>query len=207
MIIYSGGWNKLSDTSVKASFMYTYHSVIKKAVSAGKKIAMVTLAKPDGYYNFLIDPLYREIVDVIDFTKTTVNWSGYDGIFMPGGNSAPLKEGLLKTGFNLNNLKQNVVVLGDSAGAYVLSSHFYQSPPGDLRGVKIEFLEGLNKQASLITIAHTNNPVYCNETLIKKVEAFAQQNKIKILQLRENEQKTFINGEFTNVDMDSLFLL
>lgn len=204
-IIYSGGWNNKLDESIKASFMCTYHEVIKVAVASGKKIAMVTLAKEDDYYDYLITPLYAGYVDVIDSRNQNVAWASYDGIFMPGGKSSLLKAGLQKTGFRLNSLKKEVVLLGDSAGAHVLASYFYISPTGPLRGVEIEFAEGFNPEARLIGIAHKNNPVYCNEILISKVNIFAKEHGLRILILNENEQKIFENNEFREVDKDTLF--
>ncbi|MFA5136511.1 MAG: hypothetical protein WC489_03895 [Patescibacteria group bacterium] len=204
-IIYSGGWNNKLQTSIEDSFMYTYRSTIKQAVENGKKIAMVTLAKPDGYYDPLITHLYKEFVDVIDSKKQNVEWNSYDGIFILGGKSDDLKSGLLKTKFNLNILKKNVVLLGDSAGAHVLSSYFYISPVGEQRGVELEFTEGFCPKAKLIGIVHKNNPVYCNKILVSKVNQFAKKKGLRVLILNENEQKMLENGVFINVDKNKLF--
>lgn len=204
-LIYSGGWNNKDEASIKASFMYSYHTVIKDAASSGKKIAMVTLAKEDGHYDNLIVPLYSGLVEVINIQTKSVEWDRFDGIFILGGKSSFLKTNLEKVGFDLKKLKDNVVVLGDSAGSYILSSYFYQSPPGERRGVDMVFMEGFNPGAKLITIAHKHNPVYCNESVISKVNAFAQEKGLKVLMLEENEQKTPVDGIFVDVDKHSLF--
>lgn len=204
-IIYSGGWDKTSPESIKASFMYTYREIIAKAVQNGKKIAMVTLAKKDGSYDSLIQPLYSGLVDVIDTKSTHVDWGRYDGIFIPGGSGALLKDGLMKAGFSMEVLKKDAVVLGDSAGAYILSTYFYQTPPGEKRGVDLEILEGFNPGANMITIAHKNNPVYCNALLMKKIKAFAKELGLKLLILNENEQRLLQRGRFVKVDPSTLF--
>ncbi|HLL60212.1 MAG TPA: hypothetical protein VK338_00700 [Candidatus Nitrosocosmicus sp.] len=203
-IIYSGGWNNDLDDSIKNSFIFTYSDTIHNAINSGKKICFVTLAKPDGYYNHLILPLYQNI-DIIDSTKTSVDWSSYDGIFIPGGNSMYLKNGLLKINFQLSKLKEDVVILGDSAGSYILSSYFYQSPKGELRGIDIEFHEGFNLEAKVITIAHKNNPVYSPDILVQNVNVFAQEKGLTVLALNENEQKELSNGQFIEVNKETIF--
>jgi len=204
-IIYGGGWDKNSKASIENSFVYTYCSVIKNAIKKGNKIAFVTLAKPDGYYLELLRPLYGDRIEIIDSTNQNIDWSIYDGIFILGGKAVDLLSGLVNKKFSLERLKNNVVILGDSAGAYVLSAYFYDSPPGELRGKQIQMVKGLNIQSKLITIAHNNNPVYCNELLINKVKDFAKAKNIKVLVLNENEQKIVDNGQFVEVDKNSLF--
>lgn len=205
-IIYSGGWNDQFEESIKECFIFTYYSTIKKAVDKGKKTVFVTLAKPDGFYNSMLFPLYEGIIDVIDSTKLkNVLWSSYDGIFMPGGTGILLLKGLKSSGFNLDSLKKDTVILGDSAGAYVLSSYFYSTPYGELRGKQMTFIEGLNPQARVISIAHKSNPKYTNDILISNVNAFAKEKDLRVLILEENEQKVLENEEFISVDKTKLF--
>lgn len=204
-IIYSGGWNKKSRTSVESSFVYTYRDTILKAVSDGKRICFVTMAKPDGYFNSMIEPLYGNKVDIINFASKITEWGKYDGIFIPGGETVQLKKGLVDKEFNMGLLKSDCVILGDSAGSYILSSYFFKSPKGERRGIDMEFLEGLNPDSSLITIAHRNNPVSCNDTLISNVKAFAAKKKLQVLILQENEQKMMQGTVFAEVDREKLF--
>jgi len=204
-IIYSGGWNNSLPESIQNSFVYTYADYIKEMVSSGKKAVFITLAKPDGYYDKLLKSACGEI-EIINSKTPSPNWSLYDGLFIPGGNPAVLKKSLKNKGFQLNKLKKTALVLGDSAGSYILSSFFYSSPPGEKRGKKIKFLKGFNPQAKVITIAHTNNPFYCNQTLISKVEDFARKKGLYVLKLAENEQKVLFNGKFIKVNLDQLFL-
>ncbi|PIS14920.1 hypothetical protein COT64_00145 [Candidatus Shapirobacteria bacterium CG09_land_8_20_14_0_10_39_12] len=205
-IIYGGGYNKLSEESIKASFINTYYPYIKRFKENVKKVAFVTLAKSDGYYDKLIFPLYSNLVDVIGFSNLkNVVWTSYDALFLFGGNATSLLNGLKESKFDLDGLKKDAIVLGDSAGSYVLSSYFYDSPLGDLRGLQIEFVEGLNSKAKVITIAHKNNPTYCNDTLIEKVNNFAREKSINVLFLEENEQKLLKDGDFVDFNKEHLF--
>ena len=204
-IIYSGGWNNRLEESIRASFLYSYHETIKKAISQGKKIALVTLAKEDGYYDHLINPIYAGVVDIIDTQTKKIKWDSYDGIFLLGGKASMLKTGLLNAKFSLSALKPDAVILGDSAGSHVLSSYFYISPVGPLRGVEIEFAEGFDPKVNLIQIAHKNNPLFCNDLLISKVTIFAKEKGLRVLILDENEQKTEVEGKFIDVDKANLF--
>lgn len=204
-IIYSGGWDKTSQESIQNSFMYQYDKIINEAAASGKKIAIVTLAKPDGSYDAMIRLLFGNVVDIIDYKRRAPEWQIYDGIFILGGNAEMLKNGMVKAGFDMELLKPNAVVLGDSAGAYVLSTYFYQSPPGQLRGVDIDFIEGFNPEANLMVVAHKNNPDYCTPVLLKKVRLFTRELGLKLLILAENEQKMLKGGRFVEVDKSKLF--
>ncbi len=187
-LVYRGGYNKLSQESIKKSFWYDYKDLIKDGISAGRKVAIVTLAKPDNYFNKFIAEL-PEGIDTIDTKFLNPKWYEYDLIFIPGGDTLDLFKGLKSRGFNLSELKNGVVVVGDSAGAYVLSSYFYNSPPGEDRGKVLEFYKGLNPDANLITVAHVNNPVYCNNLLLEEVKKFANKKGLRILMLEENQEE------------------
>lgn len=205
-IIHSGGYNNKDEASIRSSFIHTYRPAIVRAARDGKRVGFVTLAKPDGYFDPLIRPLYGAEVDVIDSKRApTVKWETYDGLFLFGGDSVPLVEGLRRGGFALDLLKRDAVVLGDSAGSYALSSYFYKSPRGALRGVEVSFHAGLNPGARMITVAHTNNPVFCNDLLVAKVNAFAREKGLHVLALAENEQKTLTGGEYVPVLPETIF--
>jgi len=205
-LIYSGGYDKLSKKSVKNSFIYTFLPYLIKFKEAGKNIAFVTLAKPDGNFDDKIFPYYSNIVDIIDYTKIhSVKWITYDAIFIFGGDPVKLLDGLKESRFGLNQLKKEAIILGDSAGSYLLSTYFYNSPPGELRGEKIEFLEGFNPHAKIITVAHRNNSVFCNDKLLKKVNTFAKNKKLSVLILNENEQKLLRGNRLIDIDKTKLF--
>lgn len=188
-IIYRGGYNSTSEESIRASFWYEYEKFIEDKISSGSQVAVITLAKPDGTYQELLARLPKEVI-VIDTKSQSLNWSSLDFIFIPGGNSFELHTGLKQSKFELDKLKDNAWILGDSAGAYVLSSYFYDSPPGDERGKEIEFYEGFNPASKNITIAHTNNPHFYNQLLLEKVNNLAEQYGLSVLMLKENEEKS-----------------
>lgn len=171
----------------------------------GKKVTLVTLAKPDGFYDKLIRSLYGDI-EIINTASPHPDWSSYDGIFIPGGDTIVLKNRLQEFNFSLGVLKDTVMLLGDSAGAKVLAPYFFSSPKGERRGIDIEFIEGLYPRAGCIVIPHANNPLSCNDVLVSKVETFAQSKGISVLKLNENEQKLFQEGTFIDVDLNDLFL-
>lgn len=202
-IIYSGGWNNESQQSIKNSFIFTYADVIQKMSTAGRKIAFVTLAKPDGYYDALLMSVYNDI-EIINTQSPHPEWSTYDGLFIPGGDTEILKTRLLDLKFSLTVLKDTALLLGDSAGGKVLTSYFFKSPRGEKRGEEINFIEGLNPEAEFIVVPHTNNPDYCNEILISNVEAFAKKIGIRVLKLAENEQKLYHDRQFLDIDKNQL---
>lgn len=202
-IIYSGGWNKYSEKSVKESLVYSFADVIKIMIKKGKKVGFVTLAKPDGRYDGLLQSIYDN-PEIINSKTIAPDWQEYDGLIILGGDAKLLQDALNERKFSLPKLKNSLLIIGDSAGAYILSTYFYHSPPGEKRGFEIEFLRGFNPEAKVITIAHTNNPVYCNDTLITKVEAFAREHDLQVLKLTENEQMLNHNGEFIPVEKNKL---
>ena len=186
-VVLRGGYNKYEEKSLKNSFWYEYSDFVSDLVQQGKKVALVTLAKPDGEYDHFVEEKFDK-VEIIDSKSVNVSWGEYDAIFFPGGDSLKLYNGLQNLDFSLKDVKSDVFILGDSAGAYVLSSHFFHSPPGEQRGKIIDFYEGLNPEAKVITIAHKNNPRFYNELLLNKVNTFAKEKGISMLILEENEE-------------------
>lgn len=205
-IIYSGGWNNENQESIHQCFLYSYQNGILKMRQNGKKVALVTLAKPDGYYDDVIRSLYGDI-EIINTASPNPDWSSYDGIFIPGGDTIVLKNRLQEFNFSLGALKDSVMLLGDSAGAKILAPFFFLSPKGERRGIDIEFIEGLHPQAGCIVIPHANNPLHCNDILLSKIEAYAHSKGIGVLTLNENEQKLFQGEAFVDVDINDLFVL
>lgn len=203
-IIYSGGWNDEHHESIHHCFLYSYQNNILKMQQNGKKVTLVTLAKPDGFYDDLIRSLYGNI-EIINTASPHPDWSSYDGIFIPGGDTMALKERLIERNFSVAALKDSAIILGDSAGAKILAPYFFLSPKGERRGIDIEFIEGLYPRAKCIVIPHANNPLHYNDILITKIEAFAQSKGISVFKLNENEQKLFQDGIFIHVDVKSLF--
>jgi len=134
-IVYSGGWNHKSKENVCQSVLIRYYEVFKKAFYNEKRIALVTLGKEDGFFDDVILPDYSNIADIIDRNNKNIFWDSYDMIIILGGITKELYDYFVILQFSLKKLKNNCIVIGDSAGSHVLSSYFFQSPPGPLRGI------------------------------------------------------------------------
>lgn len=186
-IVLRGGFSDMTDTR-SSSFWYKYKKRVEGWINEGKSVAVVTLAKPDGYYQEQLD-MWPNDVNEINSKTLKVKWDKFDVIILAGGYPKALLDALKKRKFSLDKLKKSVFILGDSAGAYILSSYFYDTPPGEDRGKTIEFLKGFNLKGKIITVAHANNPKYTNSLLLKKVQKFAKEKGLKVLMLEENEEK------------------
>ncbi|HSW79076.1 MAG TPA: Type 1 glutamine amidotransferase-like domain-containing protein [Candidatus Babeliales bacterium] len=186
-IIYSGGYQKENDNSNKNSWWYRHENNIRVLDRAGKKVAVVTLAKADDHYQKYLDMLPGS-VEIINNSVPEVDWGEYDAIYIAGGDTDILKNKLNSRGFSMDKLKNQVILLGDSAGAYVLSSFFYTDIDG-APGTDVEFHEAFNAEAKNICIAHSDNPYYVNDALIKKVRSFAKENDLSVVLLKENVEK------------------
>lgn len=202
-LLLRGGLNKLETDGYKKSYLFEYSDMVKKLIDQGKKVAYVTIAKPDGHYDKDILPQFGEKVDILGRESTNVDWLTYDLIFLCGGTTNELKEGLLRTGFSFYSLKDNCVVLGDSAGAMLMAPFYYDT---DDR-INVEFKKGLYKETKIITAVHVNNPNYYNDILDEKVYEFAEENNLIVLRLVEHETKLFdeSTGKFVDFEFDELF--
>lgn len=185
-ITYRGGYDKTSQESIDQSTLVAYSKKVQYLVRKGGKIAVVTFAKDDGYYDEMIRENFGSEVDIINHSSLAPNWNSYNEIYLLGGETIRLKEALLKSAFSPSSLKANVHLIGDSAGAMVLSAHFYDIATDG----SIEFYDGLCPQSNHITIVHANNPRYSPKNLFTKIESFAQDHNIKVIQLNENEELT-----------------
>jgi len=205
-IIYRGGYNKYNEESIKKSVVFDYKDIVKNLIKKDLKIAFVTLAKPDGYYEEMLSPFVSKHVDVIDSTfKGKILWPRYSLIFLLGGNQEMLKKGLVEGNFDVSELSSKNVIVGDSAGAFVMGSYMYINK-GKYPGENVIFEEGFYPNSNVIVIAHGNNQNYVSEKLVKKVEKFAQRKGIKVLKLNENEEKLLNEeGKFVSFLKEKLF--
>ena len=202
-LIYRGGFNKHSPKSVGNSVIPTYDKFVEAFIKAGKKAAYVTLAKEDGDYESRFSQLQdRPVINWSNYQEA--DWDAFDLLILLGGYSPQLYKGLKESGFSLETLKKDAIVVGDSAGAYVLASCFVERH--DL-GKKVEFLPGFNFQAKLITLGHVDNPVYVDERLVSQVEGFAQRKGLSFLRLKENEERMLVDGKIIKFDRNEVFSL
>ena len=202
-LLFRGGLNKRDPDGWKKSYLYEYTGAINKLIGIGKKVSFVTMAKPDHYYDQYIVPQFGNSVDIIGNGIEDVDWNMYDLIFLCGGDTVPLKEGLLKKKFNFDILKKDAVVLADSAGAMLMAPYFYETEDR----MAIDFIEGIYPETQTIVIVHVNNPKYCSGVLIRKVGDFAKEKGFNVLKLKENETKLFDeqNGKFVDFKFEELF--
>lgn len=198
-LFYRGGLNKYDPQGYQKSYFYEYAATIKQMLVEGKRVCFVTLAKPDGYYDAHILPQFGQQVDIIGNRTPAITWSRYDLIFLCGGDTLVLKEGLVRKQFDLSTLQEHVVILGDSAGAMLLSPYFYDTHDGR----NSTFLEGIFPQTKTMVISHANNPRYCTPELVEQVEEFAAEKQLRLLTLAENETKLF--DEATNTFVKVVF--
>jgi hypothetical protein len=188
-IVYRGGFNKLSPQSESHSILYEYKDHLLGLAYQGRRIGFITLAKVDGYYDERLMRTYGSKISIIN-SKSVVTWSDYDVLILLGGSSLELIAQLALQNFSVENLKQDIVLIGDGAGAEVLSAYFFQEVPLKNGKNHIIFHEGLVPASQLICITHYDNPTYINSKIVDRVTTFADNKKISVLNIRENESFT-----------------
>jgi hypothetical protein len=203
-IIYRGGYDKLDEESVKESVIYGYQQLVKKAVGQGKKVAFVTLAKPDGYYDERLRKAHGREIEIIGWKKRhRVNWWQYDLIFLLGGDTRELHKGLVESGFSLNVLKTNVLLVGDSAGAYLLAAGYFDVTTGPAGEEKTNYHPGLYPQSQITVVAHVNR---IDPQRLKKIRESTNKKRVKLLELEENQEK-LLDKDGKLIDVDKKILL
>ncbi|NMB56699.1 hypothetical protein GYA19_02035 [Candidatus Beckwithbacteria bacterium] len=109
-----------------------------------------------------------------------INWAIFDILFILGGDTVKLHKALDNINFKLESLKSDAILIGDNAGAFLLSAYYYDANVGKFRADKVNFYKGLNLQSQIITIAHTNNSRYVNQKLIDQTEKFAKKIILRV---------------------------
>lgn len=184
-ISYRGGYNKRNPESLNNSTLPAHSDYVRAALSDGKKVAIITYAKPDHYYDDLVHEYFTDAVDIFGTDVLTPQWDMYDIIYILGGENVKLQRALKENDFSLDKLKPDVHLIGDSAGAMVLSAYLYTDSED------VQFQAGFNLDSKLITIVHADNPHYAPAELFPKVESFAKEHDLEVLVLKENEEVTY----------------
>ncbi len=199
-IIYRGGYQT---ENADKSLFYEYADAIKNYINKGKSVVYVTFAKPDHYYdNRMIESL-GTLPNIIDNSSTNAAWSTFDLIVMPGGEMDILQESLIKYGFSLDKLKNDVIIVGDSAGAYVLSKYYFEKEQsGDT--IKYILVDGLNPKSNLITVGHIDNEKHCTPEKLTKAQRVADEVGARLLLLKENESMMFEDGEQVEFNIEDV---
>lgn len=197
-IIYRGGYNKHDETSIKTSMFYDYAKEVQNFEKQGGNIVVVTFAKPDGYYDALLEDTLGSLPEIIDGTsKKPINWKKYDLIFLPGGHDLKLKEKLLLFGFSIENLKTNVTIIGDSAGATVMGKEFaWKDEKGNY---SIE--KGLHPDSNLFVVPHCDNENYVTEEMKRLAKEHCIKNELTLLFLKENEAMLLASNKIADFEL------
>ncbi len=191
-IIYRGGYQT---ENAETSLFYEYAGQIKKYISEGKNVVYVTFAKPNNYYDSRIIESLGFMPQVIDTNISKgVDWSKFDLIIIPGGETEVLKKALIEWGFEINKLNPEVVIIGDSAGAYVLSKYYFGKKQDNKGGLEYFILEGLNAGSNLLTVAHIDNPKHVDQEKLMEAQGFSEKLGTSLLLLKENEAKLLEDG-------------
>jgi hypothetical protein len=189
-ITYRGGYDKLDPQHSQDFILASHASGVQEAINAGKRVGVVTYAKDDGYYDKNIRLFFGEKVAIISHSSLAPQWGSYDVLYLLGGDQVRLHKALLDHSFLLLQLKPDVQLVGDSAGAMVLAAYYYDLDDAG----EIHFHEGLSPDSNHIVIVHADNPNYAPEHLFTQVKEFATEHKIEVLMLKENQEVT---KEFT----------
>lgn len=151
------------------------------------KVAIVTAAKENKHH---FDELMAD--SGIDMDAATVlntgdnpDWSDYEVIIMTGGSTQRLHDWLAETGFSLDKLDNCELLIGESAGAYVLGAKVIAEYTPD--GKELVFIDGFNPKSRVLVAAHVNNPYYHRDGLTLRLEKYCTENDLKLVLLEENE--------------------
>lgn len=193
-IIYVGGY---SDINRKKSHFYEYCQPVKHLMDKGRNVVFVNFAQTPGYFNQRLIELYDILPNIIDTNrKEKVDWGVYDLLYISGGNTKDLKQSLVKYGFDLNKLKESVIVICDSAGANVMSKYYLGKSIGNGGSLEYVLTEGLNPASNLLTVCHVDNPQKAPLGKIERAKVESVKTGARLLLLKENESRmTVDNGD------------
>lgn len=185
-LILTGGYNPNNYTSIRDGVLFTRGNELCRALELGEKILVITAAKPVGIRNSLIRPLVSRGAKEVDREYIEkVNWEEYDWVIALGGNTTSLFSKLKQLKFNNDVLKESVTYIGESAGAMLQASHYYVY---NMETKEINFREGLLPGSNRIFVVHSNDPKYVDDFLRERVEKFALEKNIQVIELAENEE-------------------
>lgn len=108
-IVYIGGY-----TDKNNSHFINYKNWVQQFIDNNKKVIFVALGQEAGYFAPRLKELYPNTPYILDDTSEHIDWHSYDLIYLIGGATQKLKQGLIDTGFSLDKLNKNVVLLGEN---------------------------------------------------------------------------------------------
>jgi hypothetical protein len=184
--ILDGGWYKKDENSVSKNILVRCMDFLLENLKLGKKLLIITNAKPVDYYKERILPLLNLGAEYIGRnTSMQIDWGKYDIILTLGGDQKILYDELERMGFKVMHLKNSALYIGESAGAMVLGSYFYYDY--DEIDKEPSFAKGFRPEDNVIYLVHNDNPIYSPDFLKTSVQKFAKDNNLKIVFINENE--------------------
>lgn len=168
-------------------FMLQIKPKLDELIRQGKTIAICVAAMPDKHhYDQRLTELGFTIGDLtILGREDKAGWDLYDAVLLLGGETRELYAWLQKNHFNLATLSRCVILAGDSAGAYVLSSKTLIDYAPD--GQFTEIVDGFLPDIHQLVAAHVNNLYYHKPSLTKVLDTWCKSNSIEYVGLQENE--------------------
>lgn len=103
-----------------------------------------------------------------------------------GGDTDELHKWLKATRFSIDKLDNCELLVGDSAGAYVLGRHVLvdYEPDGSLVEIRDD---GFVQDENILVFGHVNNPRYHQKGLRDRLDQYAQDVQAKTIALEENQ--------------------
>lgn len=179
-IIYVGGYSDKEN-----SHFTRIAPMVKEFMNNGKNIVFVNFAKEAGYFNERLIQIYGFLPQTIDDnTPNDIKWETYDLIYIPGGATKKLKQALEDYGFDIKKLKEDVTVIGDSAGANILAK-YYIGTKMDTSEYSIE--NGFNPESNILVLPHVDNIDKTPQDKIEYASKKAKELNAELLLLDENE--------------------
>jgi hypothetical protein len=185
-IIFRGGYNSSNYESLQNSLLLERGFELSRELEKGKRVVVVTAAKPDGAYDCMINPLTsRGGIEVNQSFQADIDWSEFDWVVVMGGDCDSLLAKLREMDFSFDKLKETAVYIGDSAGAKIQTAFYYNY---DKENQEVIFHEGIHPERRRISIVHADNPWFVDEFSRNKVKEFAKENNLKIFKIDENQE-------------------
>lgn len=188
-IIFRGGFNIINYDSLRNNILFEHGNNLCRELEIGKKVLIITAAKPDGEYSRMIRPLTaRGAIEINQSFTGSIDWSYYDWVIVMGGDNTPLLDKMKTLDFSLEKMKDSAVYIGDSAGCMIQSAFYYEY---DKQNKDITFHKGLLPNVRKIFIVHADNSYYVDDFVRDEVKAFAEKENLDIIEINENQDFVF----------------
>lgn len=169
------------------SVMVQIKPTLDALIEEGGEIAICVAAKPDKHHydQRLLDAGFRLEELVILGREDGAAWSQYSAVIMLGGETRALYSWLIRTQFSIESLTQCSILVGDSAGAYVLSGKFLMDYTPD--GKSFEIHDGFIPSLNQLIASHANNTYYHQADAREAFSKWCKDNGCEFIPLEENE--------------------